>query len=186
MKRKELEKMGISTENIQKIMDMHKEATEAKKKEIDTLNERLKEANKQVNDDNEKLKTMAEKDDTIKDLQGKIDGYVKAEKDREAAAEKAKKQSELEEKIKKLAGDKEFSNDYALKGVMADVSAAMEADTTLGIDKAFEAATKDKEGIFKNPQQQRVKIPGVKGVQVQTNAKDYMDSKYADNPFYKK
>lgn len=186
MKRSDLEAMGIEKEKIDKIMDLHGADIEAKKKEIDTLTTKLSEANGQLNDVQDKLKDVKSKDDEIEKLQKQVDKYVEAEKNRKEKEDKEKSDKELTDKIVAVFGDKEFTSDYVRNGIIADIKKAIADDPTVGIEKTFESLTKDKEGIFKNPQRESLRIPGVHGKGVETSAKDYLDKKYKDNPFYSK
>lgn len=186
MNRKELEAMGISAENIQKIMDMHMGATEAKKAEIEKLEGQLKEANKQLKDANDKLKEMDGKDETINKLQKQMEDYIASENARIEKEKAEKADRELTEKIvAAFPKDKEFTSDYVRNGIIADIKAKMSEDSTVGVKEIFERLTKDKEGIFKNAQQQRLTLPGVHNESKNTDPSEYLDAKYGKNPFYK-
>ena len=62
-------------------------------------------------------------------------------------------EKELDEKIYAVIGDKQFTSEYVKKGIFNDIKEQLKSDNTIGIDKAFETLTKDKEGIFVNPNQ---------------------------------
>lgn len=163
MKRADLEALGIEKDTIDKIMSMHGADIEAKKREYSSLNDKLTEANKQLNDAQEKLKDVDSKDETINKLQKQMEDYIKAENERKAKEEADQKDRELTEKITALFGDKEFTSDYVRNGIIADIKAKHAEDSTTGLKEIFENLTKDKEGIFKNPQHEKIKLPGAGG-----------------------
>ena len=157
MKRAELKALELSDEVIDKIMKMNGADIEAEKEKRKDIQEKLDNANTQLSDANEKLKGLDGKDDTIKDLQEKVQKYVDAEKQRkEQEQENAFTQSILDA----LPQDREFTSDYVKNGIIADIKAKINTDKTLGVKEVFEELTKDKEGIFKNKQQQKIDIPG--------------------------
>lgn len=161
MKRADLEALGIDKENIDKIMDMHGADIEAKKREIKEAEGKLEEANKQLNDANEKLKDLDGKDEVINKLQKEMEDYINAENARKEKEKAEQADRELTEKITAVFPEgKEFTSDYVRNGIISDIKARMAEDSTLGVKEIFESLTKDKEGIFKNPQQQKLTIPG--------------------------
>lgn len=161
MKRADLEALNLEKEVIDKIMDMNGADIEAKKAEINTLKTQLKESRESVSELNEKLKDVDSKDEAIENLKKQIDDMVQAEKDREENERKKKADDELTERIVSAFPEGvEFTSDYAKNGVIADIKSALKEDATLGVKEIFESLTKDKEGIFKNKQHEKLKIPG--------------------------
>lgn len=162
MKRADLEALNLEKEAIDKIMDMNGADIEAKKAEINTLKTQLKESKESVSELNEKLKDVDSKDEAIENLKKQIDDMVQAEKDREENERKKKADDELTERIVSAFPEGvEFTSDYAKNGVIADIKSALKEDATLGVKEIFESLTKDKEGIFKNKQHEKLKIPGI-------------------------
>lgn len=187
MNRKELEAMGISAENIQKIMDMHQKATESKKTEIENLKTQLKEANDNLAEVNEKLKDVESKDETIADLKKQIADRVQADKDREEREKAEKADRELTDKIVAVFPEgTEFTSDYVRNGIIADIKKQMAEDSTKGAKEIFESLTKDKDGIFKNPQQQKLNIPGThtQNGKDSVDAAEYLAKKYKNNVYF--
>lgn len=153
MRRKDLEDLGLEKEVIDKIMTINGADAEAKKTEIAEMQAKLDEANKQIADFGEKVKDLDGKDATVAELQKKIADYEQSEKDRIAKEQADLAEKDLNEKIEAVFGDKQFTSDYVRKGLMNDIKEQLKSDNTIGIDKAFETLTKDKEGIFVNPNQ---------------------------------
>lgn len=113
--------------------------------------------------------------DTIKQLQdsmGDVDGmkakleeYQKADEARQKAEQEAASHAALVERFGKVKGDREFSSEFAESGLLEAFNKAISdpANTGKGDKELFDALTKDAAGIWKNPQQEPVKVPGVTG-----------------------
>lgn len=113
--------------------------------------------------------------DTIKQLQdsmGDVDGmkakleeYQKADEARQKAEQEAAAHAALVERFGKVKGDREFSSKFAEAGLLDEFNKAINdpANTGKGDKELFDALTKDAAGIWKNPQQEPVKLPGVTG-----------------------
>lgn len=87
-----------------------------------------------------------------------IEAFEKAEKERAEAAARVAEDEAITAKILSAIGDKEFTSDYVKNGILSDVKKRIAEDSTLGVDKILAELTKDKEGIFKNPNAP-IKIP---------------------------
>ena len=96
-------------------------------------------------------------------LQAELDKYKQADEARQKAEQEAAAHAALVERFGKVKGDKEFSSEYAESGLMDAFNKAISdpANTGKGDKELFEALTKDVAGIWKNPQQEPVKIAGV-------------------------
>lgn len=111
--------------------------------------------------------------DTIKQLQdsmGDVDGmkakleeYQKADEERQKAEQEAAAHKAMEDRFNAVLGDKEFANDLVRNGTMEAFSRALNdpANTGKGDKELFDALTKDAAGVWKNPQQEKVKVAGV-------------------------
>lgn len=111
--------------------------------------------------------------DTIKQLQdrmGDVDGmkakleeYQKADEARQKAEQEAAAHAALVERFNGVKGDREFSSQFAESGLLEAFNKAISdpANTGKGDKELFEALTKDAAGLFKNPQQETVKVAGV-------------------------
>ena len=79
-----------------------------------------------------------------------LDGKIKQQE----AEKKAQEEDEaLTNTILASIGDKKFTSDYVKVGILSDVKAEMKKKENIGkgVDKIVEELTKDKEGIFVNP-----------------------------------
>lgn len=73
---------------------------------------------------------------------------------KEESEKKEKEENEiLEKNISEALGNKKFSSDYVKKGILKDVKAELEKTENKGkgIKEILDTLTKDKEGIFENP-----------------------------------
>ena len=75
--------------------------------------------------------------------------------------------------ITAVFGDKKFTSDYVKKGIIADMKEeiAKPENKGKGYSEIFEALTKDKNGIFANPNPP-ADIPGMGNVNVDTISDD--------------
>lgn len=98
-------------------------------------------------------------------LQAELDKYKQADEARQKAEQEAKERATLEERFNKAVNGKEFANDLVRSGTLDAFSRALNdpANTGKGDKELFDALTKDAAGIWKNPQQETVKVPGVTG-----------------------
>lgn len=102
----------------------------------------------------EKIKGMPDSDEVDR-LKKEITSLKEAE-DKRIAEETAKKEDEvLTNSILTSIGDKKFTSDYVKRGILEDVKAELKKQENVGkgVDKIVEELTKDKEGIFVNPNQ---------------------------------
>jgi len=148
MKREFLKGLGLEDDVIQKIIAENGKDVQA---------EIAKTADIQIKYDAEKraretLESKVEKVDaekmqrTIDDLQEQI--RKRAEADEAAEADKA-----LRSRFKSVAGDAKFVNSITEKGIYAEFKESVSKDENKGKgDKEiYEAITKDRDGIFQNP-----------------------------------
>lgn len=159
---KYLKDLGLTDEQVSAIFAERGKEKDQEKTEIAEIQKKLDEANQQITDFGEKVKDLDSKDATVAELQKRIADYEQSEKDRVEKEQSALAEKELNEKIEAVIGDKKFTSEYVKKGIFNDIKEQLKSDNTIGIDKAFETLTKDKEGIFVNPNQP-VTIPPAGG-----------------------
>lgn len=98
------------------------------------------------------VKGMPTSDDVTK-LKNEIQTLKDAETQR-LANEKARQEDEtLTNNIVSVFGDKKFTSDYVRNGLIADIKSELKKTENAGkgIKDIFETLTKDKQGIFENP-----------------------------------
>lgn len=129
---------------------------------------------KDLADEVERLKTaLSERDNTIKKLEEagndtdtlrkELDRYKQEEADRKKAEKEAETDRILTEAAEQALDGKEFVNDFTRNHFVAELKKAIADPANKGkrAVKLFEEMTKDMDGIFKNPQQEPLKIHGV-------------------------
>lgn len=113
----------------------------------------------------ETIKQLQESMGDVDGMKAKLEEYQKADEARQKAEQEAAAHAALVERFGKVKGDREFSSKFAEAGVLDEFSKAINdpANTGKGDKELFDALTKDAAGIWKNPQQEPVKVPGVTG-----------------------
>ena len=138
---------------MKSILDIHSADIGKIKKE----NESLKETNKTLENDKKdlegKITTLTDEAKNNADVVKELEDLKKEIKDKEDADKKAKEDAELTNAITAVFGDKAFTSDYVKNGIIADMKTeiAKPENKGKGYAEIFEVLTKDKEGIFANP-----------------------------------
>lgn len=155
-------KYKLSKEEIKSIIAEHGKSI---KVETDKVENKYKEdidSYKTTIDDLKTQISKAPKSDEMESLKSKIADYEQKETDR-IAREKADKEDRiLTENILSVVGDKKFVNDYTKNSIVNEIKAKLKDEANLGksTKDLFDELTKDKEGIFSNPNP-AVDMPGV-------------------------
>lgn len=144
---------GLTDEAIDKIMAENGkdiEAEKAKNTALKSENDTLKADKKALEDKITELNESAKSADEIKN---ELDGLKADIKKREDAEKAAAEDAALTEAITAVFGDKKFTSDYVRNGIIADMKAeiAKPENKGKGYAEIFESLTKDKNGIFENP-----------------------------------
>lgn len=166
-------KVKLSAAEIKSILTEHgktvnNEAEKAKKdltNEINTYKETITNLENQIKD-------MPNSDDVTK-LQNEINDMKQKESQR-IADEKAKKEDEiLTNTIITAFGDKKFTSDYVKNGLISDIKSELNKaeNKGKGIKEIFDSLTKDKNGIFENPNKP-AGMPGMGDVDTPEMTKD--------------
>lgn len=142
--------------------------------EKDVIDKIMAEYGKQVNSNKDELQELKDENESlskkvktyenkITDLNSKIEENSNAKKELDELKtsieeEKAKKEAEDKDKtitsnILKAIEDKKFVNDYTKNSIVSEVKTALSDEKNVGksIKDLFDEITKDKEGIFENP-----------------------------------
>ncbi len=153
MKRDFLKDLNLAEDVIDRIMKQNGEDIEAAKGNLATVKADLETANKKISGYETEIKNLKDTNATAEDWKQKFEDLEKANKEAadSAAAEKADK--ELTDAITAVFGDKKFTSDYVRNGIIADMKTeiAKPENKGKGYNEIFETLTKDKEGIFANP-----------------------------------
>jgi len=133
--REYLKDLDLDTDTIDIIMAQYGKLVTKDKEEIQNLKDQLK--------------NLQDTSKGSEELQAKYDELLK-EKEK---AESDKKEKQMNDNIASAIGDKKFVNDYTKNSIISEVKTALGDEKNAGksIKDLFEEITKDKEGIFENP-----------------------------------
>ena len=125
----------------------------------------VKKAKDELKTAKETISTLEANKGDMDALQAELEKYRQADEARQKAEQEAAAHAALVERFGKVKGDREFSSEYAESGLLDAFNKAISdpANTGKGDKELFDALTKDAAGLFKNPQQEPVKVPGVTG-----------------------
>ena len=153
MKTEFLKGFGFADEDIQKILaengkdiEREKAQTTAALGEENTLKADKATLEGKVKELGDSAQSAEDARKELEDLKAEI--KKKEDADKEAAEDKA-----LTDAIITVIGDKKFTSDYVRNGIIADMKSeiAKPENKSKGYSEIFETLTKDKEGIFANP-----------------------------------
>ena len=143
--------LGLSNDVVEKIFA-------ERGKEINESNTKINDLTTQLNSANANVEALTREKSELSKVAGSVDDYkAKIAEFERKATERAEKEAKLQaesvlnSKIDNILAGKEFVNDYVKNGVIADIKAKFAEDNTLGLTEIFNQLTKDKQGIFKNP-----------------------------------
>lgn len=133
--REYLKDLDLDTDTIDIIMAQYGKLVTKDKEEIQSLKE--------------ELKGLKENSNSSEELQKKYDELLKEKEE----AEKVKKDKQLSDNILSAIGDKKFVNEYTKNSIVSEIKKALSDEKNAGksTKDLFEEITKDKEGIFENP-----------------------------------
>lgn len=137
-----LKGLELDKETIDTIMAEHgKLITEAK--------EKTQELENKVKDYETKIDELSSKAETNTKVQEELDNLKKSIAENEAKA----KDDALTKNITSAFGDKKFVNEYTKNAIVNDIKTALKDSNNAGksAKDLFEELTKDKDGIFSNP-----------------------------------
>ena len=167
MKREDLEALGLEKDVVQKVMDLHGDDIESKKKKISELEDQVKEKDKTIKEHEgtidklgEDLKSAQGNSDDIEKLKKQIDDYKAADKKRKEDEANALKDKQLTDNILEVIGEKQFVNEYTKNSIISQIKTDLAKEENVGksIKDIFEGMTKDSTDIFKNPQHDKLDI----------------------------
>lgn len=138
--------LDLDKETIDTIMAEHgKLITEAKEKTQDLENK--------VKDYERKIGELSSKTEDNAKVQEELDNLKKSIAENEAKAKAKAEDDALTKNITSAFGDKKFVNEYTKNAIIGDIKTALKDSNNAGksAKDLFEELTKDKEGIFDNP-----------------------------------
>ena len=123
----------------------------------------LKKEREKAKEAEETIKQLQENMGDVDGMKAKLEEYQKADEARQKAEQEAAEKAALFERFNKVKGERQFSSDYAETGVIEAFRKAISDPANIGKGdvELFDTLTKNAAGLFKNPQQETVTIPGV-------------------------
>lgn len=173
MKREFLKELGLEDETINKIMAEHGKDIESYKTRLADTEQKLTGSQGQIAQYETKIAELEKLTAGNAELKRQLDTLnAQIAADREAA-QKAQADKELTDKVIAAFGDRKFVNAYTRDAMVAEVKAEMgkAENTGKGIREIFEGLTKDKDGIFANPNP--ADMPGMKDVNLALKREDF-------------
>jgi hypothetical protein len=112
-----------------------------------------------------KLKSYEENSKEQNDWKSKFEELDEKIKKQEADKKSQEEDEMLTKNIAEALGDRKFASEYAEKGVLSDVKAELNKPENKGrgVKEIVDSLTKDKEGIFENPNKPADMAPMGKG-----------------------
>lgn len=146
-------KVKLSKEEVKSILAKHGKTVETETEKVRTsLESEINNYKATITKLENQIKDMPSSSEVTK-LQEEIND-MKAKEQERIANEKSKQEDEtLTNNIVSVFGDKKFTSDYVKNGLITDIKAELKKSENAGkgIKEIFETLTKDKEGIFENP-----------------------------------
>ena len=146
------------------------------KADYNTKLEEIKTLKKKQEDLEGKISEMTESASSNEDYKSQLEALQKQIKDAEIAAQKEAEEKALTDAIVSVFGDAKFTSDYVRNGLIADMKAEIQKPENKGKGYAeiYAALTKDKEGIFQNPNPP-ADMGGMGGIPPKTSDLDDLD-----------
>lgn len=153
MKREDLD--FLEDEQKEKVMALYGKAITKKDKEVDTLTNKQKELEEKISTYETKISEFNEKSKDDAEWKLKYEELQTSIKEQEAQRKAKEEERILEENINSLFEGKNFTSDYARKGLLNDIKSELNKPENKGkgIQDLFNELTKDKTDIFANPNQ---------------------------------
>lgn len=170
-----LEEFQAKTKDM-KLADLSSGEYVAKGK-FDDQQKKIGELEKQISEKDTTIANMEKANGNIEAIQKELDGYKQAEAERKKAEREAQADQILTAAAEQALEGKEFINDYTRAHFVAELKKAIADPANKGKSpaKLFEAMTKDADGIYKNPQQEPLKIPKVDNHQGKPMTREEID-----------
>ena len=148
-------KVKLSKDEIKSIIAESGKVVENEKNKIEEQYKNDIESYKTTIDDLKGQIEKAPSSEEMENLKQKITDFEAKETARIEQEKASKAEQTLNNNILAVFGDRKFSSEYAKNGLLSDIKAEMkkEENQGKGIKDIFEELTKDKTGIFENPNQ---------------------------------
>lgn len=146
-------KVKLSQEEIKSILAEHGKSVKTETEKVENNMRKENGDLKATIDDLKEQINKAPKSDEIESLKSKIAEYEANETKRIEAEKQKALDDSLTTNILNAIGDKKFVNDYTKNAIINDIKSSLKDSNNAGksAKDLFEELTKDKDGIFSNP-----------------------------------
>lgn len=146
-------KFKLSQEEIKSILAEHGKSVKTETEKVENNMRKENGDLKATIDDLKEQINKAPKSDEIESLKSKIVEYETNEAKRIEAEKQKALDDSLTTNILNAIGDKKFVNDYTKNAIISDIKSSLKDSNNAGksAKDLFEELTKDKDGIFSNP-----------------------------------
>lgn len=146
-------KVKLSQEEIKSILAEHGKSVKTETEKVENNMRKENGDLKATIDDLKEQINKAPKSDEIESLKSKIAEYETNEAKRIEAEKQKALDDSLTTNILNAIGDKKFVNDYTKNAIINDIKSSLKDSNNAGksAKDLFEELTKDKDGIFDNP-----------------------------------
>lgn len=153
MKREDLD--FLEEEQRDKVMAIYGKAINKVKTELENAKSELAESKEKITTYETKINEFNEQSKDNADWKTKFEELQTSIKEQEAKRKAEEQDKILTNNILELFGDRQFTSEYAKNGLLNDIKNGLNLPENKGkgIQELFDSLTKDKEGIFVNPNQ---------------------------------
>ncbi len=143
----------ITDEQLKAILDINTADIGKAKKDVESLNEKVESLSTDNETLKEKITELTKAAESGADYKQQLEELQKTIKEKDEADKLAKEDALLTSAIEECFGEKKFTSDYVREGIIADMKKeiAKPENKGKGYSELFETLTKDKAGIFANP-----------------------------------
>lgn len=148
-----LKSLELEKDVIDKIMVEHGKLITENKDKVQALENEKSELETKVKTYETKITELNSKVDDNSKVQKELDDLKKSIEEENNKRDAEKKDNVMTQNILSAIGDKKFINDYTKNAIVSEVKTAMSDEKNAGksTKDLFDEITKDKEGIFANP-----------------------------------
>lgn len=167
MKKEELLEIGLTEEQAAKVFAMNGKDVENAKSKLPDQKAEIERLNADLADRDETIKRLEEASGDAEATRKELERYKQEEADRKKAEKEAETDRILteaaEQYLEQSLDGKKFVNEFTRNHFVAEMKKAIADPANKGkrASKLFEEMTKDLDGIFRNPQLEKLKIHSV-------------------------
>lgn len=154
---------GVTDEQINKILDIYGRDLAKQKQASKDAQAELSKVKDQLEEKDKTIKQLEAAGGDVEKMRQELESYKQAEAQRQKDEENARLDAILTQTAETALKDKQFVNDVTRAHYLGELKKAISDKANKGKtpDDLFAEMTKDAQGIFANPQDQRVTIPPV-------------------------